>query len=97
MKKTFLLDVIAVTLEILDMMSVLHLEMEMNACVAGNMKEKENILRKYYKTADDEEPICCNCDYQFSDTMCVLCGPEHSWNWYKRSLVPWEWENEKES
>lgn len=55
-----------------------------------------NNLRKYYRTADDEEPDCAICDHQFSDTMCALCGPEHSWNWYKRSLVPEEWENEKE-
>lgn len=49
---------------------------------------------KYYNTADDEEPNCVMCDHQFSDTMCKMCGPEHSWNWYKRSLMPEEWEDE---
>ena len=56
-----------------------------------------NNLRKYYRTADDEEPDCTRCDHQFSDTMCALCGPEHSWVWYKRSLMPEEWGNEEES
>ena len=57
------------------------------------IEEYDKICKIY--TADDEEPNCVKCDHQFSDTMCAMCGPEHSWNWYKRNLMPEEWKNER--
>lgn len=45
-------------------------------------------LRKYYKTADDEEPDCGACDYCSDGSLCDKCGPEYAWAWYKRTLSP---------
>lgn len=43
-----------------------------------------------YKTADDEEPICGECDFQSDGYPCYRCGPEYGWNWYRRTLSPEE-------
>ena len=37
-----------------------------------------------YKTADDEEPICIECDFQSDDYHCYRCGPEYGWSAYCR-------------
>ena len=47
-------------------------------------------LRKYYKTADDEEPDCGACDHCSDGSLCDKCGPEYGWAWYKRTLTPEE-------
>ena len=49
--------------------------------------EEEDILRKYYKTADDEEPDCGVCDRCSDGSLCDKCGPEYGWHWYKRTLT----------
>ena len=51
-------------------------------------------LRKYYKTADDEEPDCGACDYCSDGSLCDKCGPEHGWFGYRRSLFPEEVKDE---
>lgn len=52
--------------------------------------EMEDPLRKYYKTADDEEPDCGACDHCSESSLCDACGPEYAWTWYKRTLTPEE-------
>lgn len=54
------------------------------------MDEMEDPLRKYYKTADDEEPDCGACDHWGDGSLCDKCGPEYAWAWYKRALSPEE-------
>ena len=56
--------------------------------------EVEDPLRKYYKTADDEEPDCGACDRCNDGSLCDACGPEYAWTWYKRTLTP---EREREN
>lgn len=51
-------------------------------------------LRKYYRTADDEEPDCGMCDFQCGGGLCDKCGPEHGWFGYRRSLFPEEVKDE---
>lgn len=58
---------------------------------------EEDILRKYYKTADDEEPDCLVCDRYSDSSLCDKCGPKYGWNWYKRALMPEEWKNGEQS
>lgn len=62
------------------------------------MEEKciftEDVLRKYYKTADDEEPDCGACDHWSDGYLCDKCGPKYGWYWYKRSLMPDEVKND---
>ena len=58
------------------------------------MDEVEDPLRKYYKTADDEEPDCGACDRCNDGSLCDACGPEYAWTWYKRTLTP---EREREN
>ena len=58
------------------------------------LEDEKDILRKYYKTADDEEPDCGMCDFQYGGALCDRCGPEHGWFGYRRSLFPEEVENE---
>lgn len=58
------------------------------------LEDEEDILRKYYKTADNEEPDCRACDYQCNGCFCDRCGPEYGWAWYKRILSPEEREDE---
>ena len=43
--------------------------------------EIEDPLRKYYKTADDEEPDCGACDHCSESSLCDACGPEYAWTW----------------
>lgn len=54
------------------------------------MDETEDPLRKYYKTADDEEPDCGVCDRCSDGSLCDTCGSEYGWAWYKRTLTPEE-------
>ena len=35
---------------------------------------EEDILRKYYNTADDEEPDCWLCDRYNDSALCDKCG-----------------------
>ena len=55
--------------------------------------EMEDPLRKYYKTADEEEPICGECDFQSEGYPCYRCGPEYGWIGYRRTMIKGE-ENE---
>ena len=51
------------------------------------MDEMEDPLRKYYKTADNEEPICGECDFQSEGYPCYRCGPEYGWIGYRRTMI----------
>ena len=49
-----------------------------------------------YKTADDEEPICGECDFQSDGYHCYRCGPEYGWIGYRRTIIEEVEENEEE-
>ena len=49
------------------------------------------VLGEEYKLKSQKEKLKIR--YERAYTMCKMCGPEHSWNWYKRSLMPEEWED----
>lgn len=51
------------------------------------MDEMEDPLRKYYRTADDEEPDCGECDFQSDSYHCYRCGPEYGWIGYRRTII----------
>lgn len=51
------------------------------------MDEMEDPLRKYYRTADDEEPDCGECDFQSDGYHCHRCGPEYGWIGYRRTII----------
>ena len=57
------------------------------------LEDEEDILRKYYKTADEEEPDCLECDCYSDGYLCDKCGPEYGWYWYRRTLSPEERED----
>lgn len=40
-----------------------------------------------YKTADEEEPNCGECDFQLDDYRCYRCGPEYGWIEYRRTTI----------
>lgn len=61
------------------------------------LNEEEDILRKYYKTADDEEPDCMACDRWSDGSLCDKCGAEYGWYWYKRTLCQEEIEDGEEN
>ena len=49
--------------------------------------EMPDSLRKYYRTADDEEPDCGECDFQSDGYHCYRCGPEYGWIGYRRTII----------
>ena len=52
-------------------------------------------MRKYVYTADDEYPDCGKCDnINASDELCTkLCGSEHGWSGYSRTVYEEEQED----
>ena len=40
-----------------------------------------------FKTADDEDPICGECDFQSDGYPCYRCGPEYGWIGYRRTII----------